>query len=172
MGERLQALGREFGTTTGRKRRCGWLDLVVVKYSHIINGYTSLALTKLDVLDAFEEIRIGVAYRHNGALLRTFPADLAVLSAVEVDYLTLPGWRTPIGAARSFEQLPAAAQEYARTIERVVGLPGTRACVPQRCAARHGARLVSASPSPLIRRRRPVRWIGVGPARDAIVQRF
>jgi adenylosuccinate synthase len=73
VGEKLQNVGREWGTTTGRKRRCGWLDVVVLKYSHRINGYTSINITKLDVLDGFDEIKIGVAYRLDGRLLPSFP---------------------------------------------------------------------------------------------------
>ncbi len=92
----MQSVGQEVGTTTGRKRRCGWLDLVVLKYSHMINGYTSLNLTKLDVLDQLEEIKIGVAYNYNGVVLDSFPADLSILSQVEVVYETLPGWKADI----------------------------------------------------------------------------
>ena len=73
IGEHLQRVGMEYGTTTGRKRRCGWLDLVVMKYSHMINDYTCLNLTKLDVLDDLQEIKIGIAYKHKGILLESFP---------------------------------------------------------------------------------------------------
>jgi adenylosuccinate synthase len=73
IGEQLQTVGHEYGTTTGRKRRCGWLDIVVLKYSHMINDYTSINLTKLDVLDSLDEIKIGVGYRYQGKLLESFP---------------------------------------------------------------------------------------------------
>ncbi|KAJ3258980.1 hypothetical protein HK103_003121 [Boothiomyces macroporosus] len=122
IGETLQNVGREWGTTTGRKRRCGWLDLVVMKYSHRINGYSSLNLTKLDVLDEFEEIKIGVAYKYNGKVLNSFPADLDVLSAVEVVYETVPGWKSNISKCRTFEELPSNCQKYVLRIEEILGV--------------------------------------------------
>ncbi|GME80019.1 unnamed protein product [[Candida] boidinii] len=87
-GEKLQTIGAEYGVTTGRKRRCGWLDLVVLKYSCLINGYTSLNITKLDVLDSFKEIKIGVSYSYNGKKLTSFPEDLYKLGKVE-NYLKM-----------------------------------------------------------------------------------
>ena len=92
----MQNVGQEWGATTGRKRRCGWLDMVVLKYSNMINGYHSINITKLDVLDGFEEIKIGIAYRLNGELLSSFPADLKMLENVEVIYESMPGWKQDI----------------------------------------------------------------------------
>lgn len=110
-GDKLQSVGREFGVTTGRRRRCGWLDLVLCRYSHAINHYTALNLTKLDVLDDFEEIKVGVAYilpdgkRTTG----TFPADASVVEKIQVEYVTLPAgsavlWVSP--AMRTFLPMP------------------------------------------------------------------
>lgn len=110
--------------TTGRRRRCGWLDLVVVRYSNILNGFTSIALTKLDILDTFEEIKIGVAYKLNGNPLDTFPADLKTLAEVEVEYITLPGWKTDISNCRTFDSLPVNAQNYVRKIEELGQVKG------------------------------------------------
>jgi len=123
-GEHLQEVGREWGTTTGRRRRCGWLDLVVLRYSTRVNGYDALNLTKLDVLDGLEEIKIGVAYRNaQGETIKDFPANLELLSSVDVEYVTLPGWKTPITGCRTFEELPATCKEYVRYIEKFLGVP-------------------------------------------------
>ncbi|KAM9612856.1 adenylosuccinate synthetase isozyme 2 isoform 4-T4 [Trichechus inunguis] len=117
IGELLQTRGREFGVTTGRKRRCGWLDLVLLRYAHMINGFTALALTKLDILDMFTEIKVGVAYKLDGEIIPHFPANQEVLNKVEVQYKTLPGWNTDISNARTFKELPVNAQNYVRFIE-------------------------------------------------------
>lgn len=112
-GEKLQTIGREFGATTGRKRRCGWLDLKVVKYSVDVNSYTAINLTKLDILDDFPEIKVAVGYRHpvTKETIEGFPADLALLEKVEVEYVTFKGWVQPIGHCRSFEELPPAVSD-------------------------------------------------------------
>ncbi|KAI8929540.1 Adenylosuccinate synthetase [Entophlyctis helioformis] len=123
VGEHLQTVGQEIGTTTGRKRRCGWLDTVVMQYSNMINGYTSLNLTKLDILDQLDEIKIGTAYRHNGETLASFPSDLTLLGQVEVVYETLPGWKSDISGCRTFESLPLNAQLYVKRVEELVGVP-------------------------------------------------
>jgi len=123
IGEYLQTVGFEVGVTTGRKRRCGWLDMVVVNYSTIINGYTSLNITKLDILDQLDEIKIGVAYKVDGEILEGFPANLSLLERVEVVYETVPGWKTDISKCRTFENLPANAQSYIRRIEALCGVP-------------------------------------------------
>ncbi|KAG6331254.1 hypothetical protein ID866_7839 [Astraeus odoratus] len=117
IGVHFQEVGREYGTTTGRRRRCGWLDLVVMKYSCLVNGYDSLNLTKLDVLDDMAEIKVGVKYTIDGKDLTHFPADLDVLSRVEVGYETLPGWKTPITEAKSFESLPENCKKRSRENE-------------------------------------------------------
>ncbi|XP_051945915.1 adenylosuccinate synthetase isozyme 2 [Xyrauchen texanus] len=122
-GELLQTRGKEVGVTTGRKRRCGWLDLVLIRYAHMINGFTALALTKLDILDVFPEIKVGVAYKVDGETIPYFPANQEVLQTVEVQYETLPGWNTDTSAARTFEQLPENAKKYVRYIEEHLGVP-------------------------------------------------
>ncbi|KAK6463820.1 Adenylosuccinate synthetase (IMP--aspartate ligase) [Scheffersomyces coipomensis] len=122
-GEALQTIGAEFGVTTGRKRRCGWLDLVVLKYSTLINGYTSLNITKLDVLDSFKEIKIGVSYKLNGETLKSFPEDLIKLGKVEVEYKTLPGWESDITKIKTYDELPTNAKLYLKFIEDFVGVP-------------------------------------------------
>lgn len=122
-GDRLQSIGAEYGVTTGRKRRCGWLDLVVLKYSTLINGYTSLNITKLDVLDTFKEIPVGISYSINGKKLDLFPEDLMTLGKVDVEYVTLPGWNEDITKITSFDELPQKAKDYLKYIEDFVGVP-------------------------------------------------
>uniref|UniRef100_A0A3Q4H5G5 Adenylosuccinate synthetase n=1 Tax=Neolamprologus brichardi TaxID=32507 RepID=A0A3Q4H5G5_NEOBR len=126
IGDLLQTRGKEVGVTTGRKRRCGWLDLVLIKYAHMINGFTALALTKLDILDVFTEIKVGIGYKVDNQTIPHFPANQEVLQRVEVQYETLPGWDSDTSAARSFEELPENAQKYVRFIEEHVGVPGKK----------------------------------------------
>lgn len=123
VGAALQDIGAEYGVTTGRKRRCGWLDLVVLKYSTLINGYTSLNITKLDVLDTFKEIKVGVSYSYNGKKLASFPEDLHKLAKVEVDYVTLPGWEQDITKIRQYDDLPENAKKYLKFIEDYLNVP-------------------------------------------------
>ncbi|RDB23062.1 Adenylosuccinate synthetase 1 [Hypsizygus marmoreus] len=123
IGIHLQEVGREYGTTTGRRRRCGWLDLVVLKHSCLINGYDSFNLTKLDVLDLLPEISVGVRYLVNGKEITGFPADLDLLARVEVEYVTLPGWETPITEIRSYDALPENCKKYVEFIEQFFGVP-------------------------------------------------
>ncbi|KAJ3328185.1 hypothetical protein HDU76_010434 [Blyttiomyces sp. JEL0837] len=123
VGEHLQKVGAEFGVTTGRKRRCGWLDMVVLRYSHMINDYTSINLTKLDILDQLPEIKIGVAYVHNGVRYENFPADLEMLTHSTVVYETLPGWMSDISKCRTYEELPLNCRKYVERIEQLLGAP-------------------------------------------------
>lgn len=123
VGETLQDVGAEYGVTTGRKRRCGWLDLVVLKYSNAINGYTHLNITKLDVLDSFKEIKVGIAYHYKGRKLDSFPEDLNELSKVEVEYKTLPGWSEDITKVTKYQDLPANAKAYLSYIEEFLDVP-------------------------------------------------
>jgi adenylosuccinate synthase len=125
IGEHLVAKGREFGTTTGRKRRCGWLDLNVVKYTHMINNYTSINITKLDVLDELEEIQIGVGYSLNGQKLNSIPASLEDLGKVKVDYLKMPGWRSDTTKVLRWQDLPPQAKAYLSKISELTGVPIT-----------------------------------------------
>ncbi|PAV19484.1 Adenylosuccinate synthetase [Pyrrhoderma noxium] len=122
-GEYLQRVGNEWGVTTGRKRRCGWLDLVVVKYGAKISGYTHMNLTKLDVLDGLSEIKVCVAYKLDGADIDYIPSDLDVYARVEAQYVTFPGWLTSISGCKVWEDLPIGAQNYVRFIENYVGVP-------------------------------------------------
>lgn len=125
IGLHMQNVGHEYGVTTGRKRRCGWLDTVVLRYSHMINNYSMLNLTKLDVMDDLEEVRIGVAYTIDGQRLPdgAMPSTLQELAKVEVEYETMPGWKTSIADCRSFDELPPQAQAYVRRVEELVGAP-------------------------------------------------
>ncbi|KAI8969270.1 Adenylosuccinate synthetase [Mycotypha africana] len=123
VGEHLQTVGFEVGVTTGRKRRCGWLDLVVAKYSTLINGYTSFNLTKLDILDQLPTIKVAVAYKLNGKRLESFPADLDLLDKIEVEYVDLPGWQTDISKCTKYEDLPENAKKYIAFIEKETGVP-------------------------------------------------
>jgi adenylosuccinate synthase len=124
VGERLQKIGREFGVTTGRTRRCGWLDLVVVKFSNSINWYDAINLTKLDILDDFDEIKIATEYtnKSNGQKITSFPADLSVLENLEVNYVTLPGWKANTVGMRKWDDLPENARKYVLYIEEFVGV--------------------------------------------------
>lgn len=123
VGKHLLNVGHEYGTTTGRSRRCGWLDLVQLRYSNDVNGFSHLALTKLDVLTGIETLKVATHYQLNGETLSSFPASLEKLSQVEITYATLPGWTENIEAARKFEDLPKAAQDYVLFIQKQLGVP-------------------------------------------------
>ncbi|KAJ4980291.1 hypothetical protein NE237_031128 [Protea cynaroides] len=123
-GDFLRLKGKEFGTTTNRPRRCGWLDLVALKYCCLINGFSSLNLTKLDVLSDLKEIKLGVGYRlADGTPIKSFPADLRVLEQSIVDYEVVPGWQDDISKVRKYADLPLAARRYVERIEELVGVP-------------------------------------------------
>ncbi|PXF42910.1 Adenylosuccinate synthetase [Gracilariopsis chorda] len=140
LGQTLQKEGHEYGTTTARPRRCGWLDAFMLQYTHSINGYTEICLTKLDVLSHFETLKIGVAYSARGRRMAYYPASLKTLAEAQVEYIEMPGWKgVDITNVRHFEQLPIAAQNYVLKIEQLVNVP--------------------------------IKYIGVGPSRDAIIYR-
>lgn len=141
LADDLRAQGAEYGTTTGRPRRIGWLDMVALKYAARINGLTHINLTKLDVLSDLDEIPIGVAYILNGGakVTATFPADLNDVESLEVEYESLPGWKEDISDVRQWKDLPEAAQQYCQRVEDLTGVH--------------------------------VKWIGVGPGRDALVEK-
>jgi adenylosuccinate synthase len=139
LGDAIREKGREFGTTTGRPRRCGWLDTFVLKYTHQINRYTALNITKLDILSELAEIKIGIGYSYKGEKLTHFPSNLEVLANVEVEYETMPGWQSDITKVRSYADLPDAAKNYIERIEQLVGCP--------------------------------VKWVGVGPGRDEMINK-
>ena len=121
IGETIRQAGHEFGTTTGRPRRTGWLDLVAARYSVRLNGIDSIALTRLDILGCVDELKIAVAYRFGGRTIHDFPADTSQLDAVEPVYETLAGWKTDISKARTLDDLPEAARRYVRFIEENLG---------------------------------------------------
>ena len=123
VGEHLRTRGNEQGTTTGRPRRCGWFDAPAARYSRMINGTTALALTKLDVLDELDEVRICTGYRWRGRMLESFPAAIEVLESVEPVYETMPGWQSTTVGILAFEDLPSAARAYVRRLEELVGAP-------------------------------------------------
>ena len=123
MGERVRELGGEFGATTGRPRRCGWFDAVQARYAARVNGLTGLAVTKLDVLDSLDEIRIATAYRVDGDLTTEFPADTWSLSRVEPVLERHPGWRAPTTEARHIADLPAEARSYLDRLQELTGVP-------------------------------------------------
>ncbi|XP_045866025.1 adenylosuccinate synthetase isozyme 1 isoform X3 [Meles meles] len=134
IGDLLQSRGHEWGVTTGRKRRCGWLDLMILRYAHMVNGFTALALTKLDILDALDEVKVGVSYKLNGKRIPYFPANQEILQKVEVEYETLPGWKADTTGARKWEDLPPQAQNYVRFVENHVGVAGGCLCPGHRPA--------------------------------------
>ena len=121
--ERMRKLGNEFGATTGRPRRCGWFDAVVVRYAARINGLTDLAVTKLDVLDSFERLAICTGYEVDGDVHTEFPADLPALDGVEPRYEWLDGWKTSTADARKLADLPAAARRYLDRLQETAGVP-------------------------------------------------
>jgi adenylosuccinate synthase len=124
-GDRLRERGEEYGTSTGRARRCGWYDAVAVRFSVRLAGYSGIALTKLDVLDGFDTIRVGTAYRDplDGRVWDTVPASTSVYERLEPVYEDLPGWRTDTTACRSWSDLPEAARTYVERLEQLAGAP-------------------------------------------------
>jgi adenylosuccinate synthase len=125
LGKKLRQDGDEFGATTGRPRRCGWFDAVVVRHAVRLNGMSGLALTKIDVLTGFDTIRVCTGYEFTGQRLADFPASSAVLRAIRPIYEEWPGWKEPLNKARSMSDLPANARAYIRRLEEVTGAPMT-----------------------------------------------
>jgi adenylosuccinate synthase len=123
VGQRLGERGHEFGTVTGRQRRCGWFDATMVRQAVITGGITGIALTKLDVLDGLDEIKIGVGYELDGERLDRFPACTAAQARVKPIYETTEGWKGSTAGARSWAQLPAEAVKYVRRVEELIGCP-------------------------------------------------
>lgn len=125
-GDRLQKVGFEFGATTGRKRRCGWLDLNVVKFSNKINGLTSINMTKLDVLTGIKKIKVATNYTLDGRTLNgQMPASLDDLARCKVNFIELDGWEEDIMNVTEFKKLPRNAQDYITVVEKELGLPIT-----------------------------------------------
>ena len=125
MGEYLGVKGKEFGVVTGRKRRCGWFDAVMVRQAVKVSGVDGLALTKLDILDGLESLQICVGYEYNGKRLDHLPASQSIQAGVKPVYETIPGWSESTRGARSWAELPAAAIKYVRRIEELVEAPVT-----------------------------------------------
>jgi adenylosuccinate synthase len=127
LGDRLRGTGAqpwdEFGTTTGRPRRCGWLDAVTLRYAVRVNGLTEMAITKLDVLSRFDTLQVCVAYELDGQRIENFPTDLTVLARCQPVYETLAGWGADITGARSFQDLPQQARQYIVRLEELLGIP-------------------------------------------------
>ena len=125
LGDALVDIGKEFGTVTGRRRRTGWLDTVMLRHAVRLNSLTEIALTKLDVLDTFDEVKVCVGYRKNGELITSYPDRSDELASVEAVYETLPGWKTETVGVQSFDKLPSAAQKLVSIVERETGVPVT-----------------------------------------------
>ena len=123
VGDLIRERGREYGTTTGRPRRCGWFDAVMIRYAVRINGLTGLAVTLLDVLDAFESIKVCVGYDYRGQRLDSFPTDLEILQECRPIFAELPGWQRDISGATGWDDLPYQAQHYLNFISEEVGCP-------------------------------------------------
>lgn len=124
-GDRIREVGREFGTTTGRPRRCGWFDAVVAKYGVLVGGLTSMAITKLDVLDHFDDIKVCTAYKdtRTGAIYNFYPTNVFVHKYLEPVYENHIGWNRDISSARKWGQLPKNAQNYIKRLEQLIGVP-------------------------------------------------
>lgn len=123
IGERIRVAGNEFGTTTGRPRRCGWIDTVMINHSKRVNGMTSMALMLLDVLSGLDELKICTGYSYRGEILKAFPASLKVLAECEPVYETLKGWSEDLTQCDSYDALPEAAKQYIQRLEELVGIP-------------------------------------------------
>ena len=125
VGKKIQDIGVEFGTTTGRARRCGWFDALVAKYAIQLNSMDCMAITKLDVFDTFEEIKVCVSYRdkRNQNIYDHYPSSSHLVKYLEPVYETFPGWNKSISDARSFDDLPANAKKYLNRLEEIIGIP-------------------------------------------------
>ena len=123
VGAKLAEIGHEFGSVTGRPRRCGWFDAVALQRSAMLSSLSSLCITKLDVLDTFTEIKLCTAYRHGDEILTEYPMDAAILAQCQPIYEVWPGWQISTANVRSLEDLPIAARNYLARIETLVGLP-------------------------------------------------
>lgn len=120
LGDQIREAGGEYGATTGRPRRCGWYDAVVGSYATMINGMTDVNLTKLDVLSGLKTLKIATAYKYQGEILESFPADLDIAENCEVEYLEMPGWDEDISKVRNYQDLPENARKYVEKIEELI----------------------------------------------------
>ena len=143
-GERIREIGREFGAVTGRPRRCGWFDVPLLRYTAMINGFDSMVVTKLDVLDHLDEIPVCVQYRRCGAVLDGMPATAREIATIEPVYERLPGWSESTAGIAKFEDLPAKARQYLEFLESKTGVEvGCISTGPERnqTIVRRGSRL-------------------------------
>ena len=124
-GNYIRELAHEYGTTTGRPRRCGWFDAVAARFSTQVNGFTSAIITRLDVLDVLPQMKICVAYKLDGKTIDYFPATISALERCEPVYEELPGWQSPIGDIRQFDQLPLHARQYVTRLEELISCPAS-----------------------------------------------
>jgi adenylosuccinate synthase len=124
-GEQIRTRGNEYGSTTGRPRRCGWFDGPAARYAAMINALDSVVVTKIDVLDTFAEIPFCVEYKYKGSVLKEFPADTAILSRIEPVYRTLRGWQTSVAGLKEWSNLPVAAQDYLKFMSDYLATPVT-----------------------------------------------
>lgn len=132
-GDLIRETGHEYGTTTGRPRRCGWFDAVAARFSSRINGFTRTALTRLDILDKFPTLKICVGYKLDGKTIDYFPASIAALERCQPIYEELPGWQSPTTHIRQYRELPLRARQYAKRLEKLTGCPISLICVgPER----------------------------------------
>jgi adenylosuccinate synthase len=120
LGDRIREKGGEYGATTGRPRRCGWLDTVILKHSARINGLTGIAITKLDILDGLDVIKICTAYKHQGKLYEEFPKEINIFSECEPVYIEMPGWHESTQGITDYNGLPKAAKAYIKKIEKIL----------------------------------------------------
>lgn len=125
IGKKIQEIGHEFGVTTGRPRRCGWFDAVIMKYAVLVGGITNVALTKIDVFDSFDEIKICVAYKdcRNDKVYTSYPTDVFIHKYLEPIYEILPGWKTDLSKIKNYEELPDNAKKYIARVEDLIGAP-------------------------------------------------
>jgi adenylosuccinate synthase len=121
-GDKIREAGLEFGSVTGRPRRCGWFDVPLMRYTAMINGFDSLILTKLDVLDGFEEIKVCTGYKVHGELIDTMPAENLLLEQIEPVYESLPGWAEPTCGITNYDELPKNAKDYVAFLEQRTGV--------------------------------------------------
>jgi adenylosuccinate synthase len=123
IGEFIRERAHEYGATTGRPRRCGWFDAVAGRYSTQINGFTGIALTRLDVLDTLDSVKICTGYKLNGSIIKDFPSDIDILAKCQPVYEELAGWRMPTSDIRQYRLLPSQARRYIRRLEDLLSCP-------------------------------------------------
>ncbi|ELK47372.1 adenylosuccinate synthetase, partial [Halobacillus sp. BAB-2008] len=123
IGDQIREVGREYGTTTGRPRRVGWFDSVVVRHARRVSGITDLSLNSIDVLTGIKNLKICTAYKYKGEIMEEFPASLKVLAECEPVYEEMPGWEEDITGVKSLGELPANARHYIERVSQLTGIP-------------------------------------------------